>query len=179
MKKAIFTLLIFPFFILALSFFFFSRSLAAAFQITKIGALDTTGKSYSEWWYTGVNPMLSGTGAISTDVTVKIGTQTFKTTADSQGNWNYQIALDKGDYDVTLTQDQSNINFKLHLGQNLPSGSGALTVSSGQGQTPETGFNQLVSIGFGLGIVFLATYFYILGDPRRKSVFEAKILKED
>ena len=101
---------------------------------------------------------------------------TVKTTANSEGNWSYAATLPSGDHNLSFSQGTEKVSFVLHLGQNLPD-----TTGSGvqQSTIPVTGDNQTVALGVGAGILLLATYFYITGDPRRKSIFEAKMLKED
>ena len=158
-------------------FIFVSSALAASLQVTKIGNLDLGGKIYSEWWYTGTSPTFYGTANANSDISVKIGNDTSTVKSDGSGNWSYPTSLANGDYDVSFTQGQEVVSFKLHLGQNMPANIGS-TGQTSQSTTPTTGYDQLVYISLGVGILLLATYFYIVGDPRRKSVFEAKILEE-
>jgi hypothetical protein len=155
---------------------FFSYSFSATLQVTKIGNLELAGKVYTEWWYTGTNPILYGVAAPNSEVTIAIGTTSYKTNSDAQGNWTYSVSLSSGNYDLVFSQAAEKVSFKLHLGQDLPQNINSQTQQS---TTPNTGYNQMLSLGMGIGILLLATYFYVLGDPRRKSVFEAKILKED
>jgi hypothetical protein len=158
---------------------FISMSFSATLSVTKIGNLDLAGKMYSEWWYTATNPTFYGQAAPNTEVTVTIGSDSFKTNAAADGSWSYSTSLTAGDYDLSFAQGEEKITFKLHLGQPLPDSLGGAGSQGSQSATPSTGYNQLVSISLGAGVLLLATYFYIRGDPRRKSVFEAKILKED
>ena len=155
---------------------FFSYSFASTLQVTKIGNLDLSGKVYTQWWYTGTNPILYGIASPNSEVTITIGQNSYKANSDSQGNWTYSASLSAGDYDLAFSQASEKVSFKLHLGQDLPQDINSQTQQS---TTPNTGYNQMVSLGMGIGILLLATYFYVSGDPRRKSVFEAKILKED
>jgi hypothetical protein len=154
----------------------FSYSFSATLQVTKIGALDLAGKMYNEWWYTGTNPTFYGTATPNTEVTIAIGQDSFKTNSDTNGSWSYVAALQAGNYDLSFSQGNEKVTFKLHLGQNLPENS---TAQAQQSTTPITGHDQMVALALGAGVLLLATYFYITGDPRRKSVFEAKILKEE
>lgn len=156
-----------------------SFSYSATLSVTKIGNLDLSGKMYSEWWYTGTNPTFYGTASPNSEVTVTLGTETFKTTSAASGLWSHSATLASGDYDVSFAQGAEKISFKLHLGQPLPENLGSTGQQASQSTTPSTGFDQIVYMCLGAGILLLATYFYIIGDPRRKSVFEAKILKED
>jgi hypothetical protein len=155
---------------------FFSYSFSATLQVTRIGALDLGGKVYNEWWYSGINPTFYGKAAANSEVTITVGQNSFKTTSSADGDWSYAAVLQAGDYDLSFSQGSEKVSFKLHLGQNVPANS-AGQVS--QSTTPITGRNQMVGLAMGAGLLLLATYFYITGDPRRKSVFEAKILKEE
>lgn len=155
---------------------FFSFSFCATLQVTKIGALDLAGKIYSEWWYTGTNPTFYGKASPNSEVTIVVGQNSFKTNSDANGDWSYVSAIQAGDYDINFSQGSEKVAFKLHLGQNLPDSSAPQVQQS---TTPNTGHNQMVALALGGGVLLLATYFYITGDPRRKSIFEAKILKED
>lgn len=155
---------------------YISYTFAATLQLTKIGSLDLGGKMYTEWWYTGINPTFYGKASPNNPVNITLGQDSFNTTSDANGDWYYSSSLQAGDYEVSFSQGSERINFKLHLGQNMP-GNSAIPVQ--QSTTPDTGHDQMVALALGAGILLLATYFYIIGDPRRKSVFEAKILKED
>lgn len=179
MNKVYRTLLIFSLIISSSFHCFLYLAHAASFQVTKIGGLDLGGKTYSEWWYTEIYPTFYGTGVANTEVSITIDGQTYKTTTDAQGNWSYGSVLEKGDYNMSFTQGQGIVAFKLHLGQTMQENIESSSEQSTQSAIPATGFNQLVAVGMGAGVMLLSTYFYILGDPRRKSVFEAKILKED
>lgn len=159
-----------------------SQVSAASFALTKIGALDLGGKTYPEWWYTAVNPTLYGTGEASKEVTILIGSDSHKVTADSLGNWAYYAELTGGDYDIKVSQGSSSYSFKLHLGQGLPAnlgGSQSSQTTQSTGSVPLTGYNQIAAIGFGVGLALLASYFYISGDVDKKSLFEKRLLNED
>jgi hypothetical protein len=156
-----------------------SFSFSATLSVTKIGNLDLAGKMYTEWWYTASNPTFYGKASPNSEVSIIIGAETFKTMSSSDGSWSYGTSLASGDYDISFAQGQEKITFKLHLGQPLPDNLGSSGTQASQSTTPSTGFDQLVFISLGAGVLLLATYFYIRGDPRRKSVFEARILKED
>ncbi len=161
------------FFLFSLPAFF---TFGASLSLTKIGALDTSGKNYSEWWYTNTSVTLAGTAADGSQVTVKIGDQTNQVAVTS-GTWSYPFTGESKDYNVEITQGSEKIAFVLHLGQALPSNisSGSAPAASG---VPETGYDQIIAISLGVGIVLLASYFYFWGDIKRKGVFETKIIKD-
>jgi hypothetical protein len=167
--------------ILFLLSFIVSPVFSATLQVTKIGALDLGGKVYPEWWYTAENPLISGKAAASSDVSIKIGTTTATATSNASGDWSYQTALAKGDYDMEFTQGSEKVSFKLHLGQDVPSnlGTGSTAVSQSTGSVPVTGSNQTIALSLGIGLVLLASYFYVFNEPNRKRIFETKIIRED
>jgi len=159
----------------------FGNSFAATLQLHRIGALDLGGKTYPEWWYIGTKPTFYGIGANSSTVGVKIGENSFSTTSNSTGAWEYASQLDTGDYVIEITQGAEKISFTLHLGQALPVNAGTNTQESTQSATnvPTTGFNQYVALSFGIGVILLATYFYFSTDSKKKSVFENRMIKEN
>jgi hypothetical protein len=142
-------------------------SLAATLQITKIGSLDATGKNYPEWWYTGSNPTLSGKAAASSDVSVKVGTDTYTVKTSTAGDWSVLIPKQTGDLPIEITSGAEVIKFTLHLGQNVPTNLGTTQTGQSTMPIPVTGLNQLISIAFGLGVLLLATYFYFWGAEAR------------
>jgi hypothetical protein len=160
---------------------FVSNSFAATLQLHRIGVLDLGGKTYPEWWYTGVRPTLYGVGANSTNVDIKIGENTYSTTSNSAGAWEYATQIDTGDYNIEISQGSEKLSFTLHLGQSVPENTVASTQEATQAATnvPTTGFNQYVALSFGMGVILLATYFYFSTDTKKKSVFENRMLKED
>lgn len=161
------------------SFFIFSY--ASALQLNRIGSLDLGGKKYSEWWYTGTYPTLYGTADANADVNVDISGKVGKAKADSSGNWSYFTASDKGDYKITLNSGDQTYSFTLHLGQNLPAVVSTTPPETTQTTTPVpvTGFNQVVALSLGAGILLFASYLYVWGGtPSKHLVFEKKILRE-
>ncbi|OGC38835.1 hypothetical protein A3K42_01175 [candidate division WWE3 bacterium RBG_13_37_7] len=149
---------------------------AADLKLEKIGALDLGGKMYSEWWYTGTSPTLSGTGDKDEEVKIKVGDKSYETDPDSSGKWSQAIQAAAGDYSVEISQeDQDTIKFTLHLGQGVPTDLG--TAGESSSTVPVTGFNQMVALSMGLGVILLGVYFYISGSARNK-VFDKKMLDE-
>ena len=152
----------------------FSNSNVFALELKSIGALSLGGKSYTEWWYTGVNPTLMGTAKASSDVKVTVGTTNYDTKADASGNWTVNATAPIGEYNVSIVGDATTYAFKLHLGKDM---SGAASAgSTAPGAVPSTGINQIVSILFSLGILLLASYFYFWGSQNNNSKFEKYFL---
>ncbi|MBP7785665.1 hypothetical protein KA062_00130 [Patescibacteria group bacterium] len=164
-----------------LSTILFSNVFAASLSLLKIGALDTGGKSYPEWWYVGTGPVLSGMATPGSDVSVKIGENSYTTTPDASGNWSYSATLEKGDYPIEISQSGEKISFTLHMGQDMAATGATQPSDTTPGATavPETGYNQYVAFSFGIGIILLATYFYFSSDNKKNIVFESRVLKED
>jgi len=160
--------------------FSLSYAFAATLQLHKIGALDLGGKTYKEWWYTGTKPTFVGVASPSTTVGIKITDNSYTANADSNGNWSYPTALDKGDYTITISQGSESLAFTLHLGQDVPENIGTTAQTSGSASAvPTTGFNQYVAVTFGIGVILLATYFYFSTDSKKKTIFENRMIKED
>lgn len=155
--------------------FFFSD--ASSLSLTKIGALDTAGKNYTEWWYTNTSATLAGTAADGSQVTVKIGDQSNQVNVAS-GAWSYPFTGEGKDYNVEISQGSEKISFVLHLGQAYPGDASSGSAPTTATEVPETGYDQIIAISLGVGIVLLASYFYFWGDIKRKSVFETKIIKD-
>ena len=152
-------------------------SFGATLQLNRIGSLDLGGNMYGEWWYSGSKPTLYGTAENSSAVTVKVDSVEATTNADGSGNWTYYLDKDAGDYVIEIVQGAETISFTLHLGQSLPDGSVESTEATSS--VPTTGFDQYMALMFGVGVILLATYFYISGDSNKKAVFETRIIKED
>jgi hypothetical protein len=117
-------------------------TLASGFNLQSIGGVDTDGKLYDHWWYSGLQPAFLGEAPASSTVDISIDGTTQQTTADDLGNWSYtpSAPLSAGDHQVSLTNNESSLSFTLTLGtdnvdwQKVGSG-------SGEGQSlPTVGF---------------------------------------
>jgi hypothetical protein len=172
-------------FIKSLSVIFFtlfliSFSFSASLELQKIGALETQGNNYPEWWYMGSSPVLSGVAESGEAVTIKINDDSYSVVPDDSGSWSYATQLENADYDIVISQGEETISFILHMGQAMPTSTGtAGETTQSTTSVPETGFNQFVALLFGLGVVLLATYFYFASESGGKKVFETRMLKED
>jgi len=149
-----------------------------ALELQSIGALSLGGKTYPEWWYSGVNPTFAGTAEKDSEVKVTIDNTTYDATTNSSGIWSVNTTEPAGDYNVTVAGDGTTYAFTLHLGQNVPANLGTTTTEGEISTTvPSTGSNQLVSILFSAGILLLVSYFYFWGSrPNTKSQFEKYFL---
>ncbi|MBD3366341.1 hypothetical protein GF360_03315 [candidate division WWE3 bacterium] len=157
MKKACLTLIAF---LVSFNLFF---ALAADLSLTKIGALDTSGKSYTEWWYTGTKPVLEGVAEASSEVVVSVDGESSTVTADGSGVWTfYSESLTEGDYEISISSGDETYAFTLHLGQGVPSdlGSTSETTSTTGSAVPETGVGQLLALVGGVSALVLGWYLY-------------------
>lgn len=113
--------------VIVLTAFFLSVTsvLASGFVLNNIGALNTGGYQYSEWWYQGENPTLSGITTPNAVVTIDVDGSSQTVTADASGNWTAATTMASGDHTVTLTSVGSTIAMTLHLNQTLPADIGA------------------------------------------------------
>jgi hypothetical protein len=164
----------------SLSFLFLVNVYAADFALTRIGALDTGGAMYSDWWYTGVNPTLSGTGEADATITVTVADSSFETTVDGDGNWSIALSLAAGDYAVQLSESAGgSYSFNLHLGQALPADLGSTSeASESTGTVPQTGFNQIIGITMSVGVLLLGFYLYVWGNPKVQAAIEKRLIKD-
>lgn len=166
--------------VILFSIFLVSFSFSASLELQKIGALDTQGNNYPEWWYVGSSPVLSGVAEAGETVTIKIGDDSYSVVPNDSGAWSYPTQLENADHNIVISQGEETISFVLHLGQNVPSSTGTTgETTQSTSSVPETGFNQFVALFFGLGVVLLATYFYFASEAGGKKVFETRMLKED
>ena len=152
--------------------------LSADLSLTKIGSLDTGGKVYSEWWYTGTNPVFQGNAVANSTVTVKIDENTYTASANESGLWSYSTSLASGDHAVEISEGQSKYSFTLHIGQDVPAGAGSADTQESTSAVPSTGFNQFTGLTMGIGVVLLASYMYMMGDHNRKPIFAKRIIED-
>ncbi len=137
-------------------------ALAATLTLTGIGTVDTTGKSYPQWWYTSLRPTLKGTAAPSAQVTITAGSLTGTVTADASGNWSWppDQNLVAGDNAVKITSGTESLSFTLTAGSDVPGSiaTGSATTSTisalpKAGATFPTIFLGILGVGvMGLGI---------------------------
>jgi hypothetical protein len=131
-----------------------SNLLAATFSLTKIGSLDTQGKQYSQWWYTGSNPKLVGTADANAQVTIAIDTQSNTATADASENWSYvSSTLSTGDHKMVLTSGAQSYSFTLTIGSNAPASTSSNSTTTSTNTSSTT--NQLPVTGSVIGLIFL------------------------
>ncbi len=152
--------------------------LAADLSLTKIGSLSTNGAAYSEWWYTGTNPVISGTAEAGEDVEITVGSEKDTVTADSAGNWTYSLT-GTGDVKVSLVSGGDSYSFTIHLGQSVPTGTTKQTTPSKETTTPVpgTGSTQLFGLTAGLSMVLIGLFVYIRAKKNTKEAYAKEVLK--
>ncbi len=140
-------------------FQFIGSALASGFSLDSIGSLETSGKQYDHWWYSDLQPTLSGTALAGSIIDITINSQTSQTTADGGGIWSWTPSspLNSGDNTITLTNNQSVISFVLTLGQENFSAMPETSTSSSEG-IPSVGFvlPTLGLLGIGTGLLMLS-----------------------
>ena len=100
-------------------FLIFGREVGAAgFNLKSIGNVSTESQQISQWWYSGLQPVLSGEAVAGSVVNITIDETVRQINADSDGNWNFssETALSAGDHSVTLESEGAVISFTLTLG---------------------------------------------------------------
>lgn len=159
----------------ALTLIYSTISFAASLTLDKIGALDTSGKKYNQWWYTGTNPTLSGKVEDSQKVKVTIDSKTFETNANSSGKWSLATSMAVGKHDVKITAGEESYSFVLNIGSALPDFLGGTTsTSQSTSSVPQTGSHQVYFLIIAMYLVILGIYFYYKNTAQ--SDFEKKIL---
>jgi hypothetical protein len=158
---------------------------ANALTLDSIGALETQGKNYSEWWYTGTNPTLAGTAGNGSDVSVTIDDSAQTTTTGEDGTWSFPTTtIGVGDYTIKIASEGSEIPFILHAGQEYTGQTAATTTATEtttetttatetttetttSATVPETGWSQLLMLNIALLSIFAGMYLYA-GTPDSK-----------
>lgn len=140
------------FFLFVLFVFFFAHfTFAAEFTLTHIGAMETKGVRYNQWWYEPQQVVLKGTGSklANIDVTLDGRTQTIK--SDSEGKWSHNLGtLDIADHQVQIGSGTDLYSFVLTIGSAPPA-----DMNSTKGGLPEAGIvGPLVGI-VGIGALLV------------------------
>ena len=91
---------------------------ASGFNLRSIGGVDTSGRLYSRWYHTSLQPTLQGEALANSTVEIIIDDQSFQATADGNGQWSFTPpSLTPGDHSVVLKNNGSEIKFTLTLGK--------------------------------------------------------------
>lgn len=131
---------------------------ASGFYLSSIGSMDVSATSYPQYWYTGVNPLLTGVAPAGATVNVSVDGVADSAIAGSDGTWVYQTAIAGGDHAIVLsTEAAGSYSFTLTIGE-VPEGIGGISAS----ETPVAGVSFPTIALLSLGLVFLGTPFVLL-----------------
>ncbi len=111
--------------------------------LTNIGAMDTQGKKFNQWWYEPQQVVLKGVGSkgANIDITVDGAFQTIHSSVDT-GQWSYNLgSLSIADHSITVSSGTESYSFILTIGSSPPP-----SANSTKGGLPQTG-NILPIIG--------------------------------
>lgn len=155
---------------------FVLKVFAADLTLDKIGALNTEGKVYSEWWYTGTDPILVGTAQEGKSVSIKTDGSTSSVTSDEDGSWSYYVEAGSGDHEVVISSEGESLSFTLHLGQALPVSGTSLETSQSTTPVPETGVSQILIIT--LSLLMITAGWYLYENRSAKRLFEEAVVRD-
>ncbi len=128
-------------------------SFAAEFKVWRIGSLNTGGKLYKIWYYTGVNPILSGTTSDGSNVDIYIDDTVQTVRAEDNGNWLYKTQLKNGTHTITISSESNSYTFKLVMEPEAVAGATA--------QMPVTGGVDATVLASAVGILLFGSGYYL------------------
>ena len=143
-----------------ISLFFSQTVLASEFTLTHIGAMETKGVRYNQWWYEPQQVVLKGTGSklANIDITLDGRTQTIK--SDSEGIWSHNLGtLDIADHQVQIGSGTDLYSFVLTIGSSPPA-----DMNSTKGGLPEAGI-----VGPLVGIVGIGALLVLYSFKRKEA----------
>ena len=145
---------------------FSSKVMAAALQITGLGAMDVTGLdlggNLKNYTYSGGTFELTGLASPSAIISVSINDVTQTATADQEGGWSTLVSsLVAGQHRFDLTSNEEALDFVLTIGVDATGGEEATIATTTA--LPEAGstttsilFLALAMLSVGLGLAFKA-----------------------
>jgi hypothetical protein len=147
---------------------------AVTFTLDSIGTLSTEGNRYTEWWYSGENPVLAGTSTAGTEVTVSIDEEASSVTTAEDGTWSYTpTTLVDGTHDVVISTDEDSYAFSLRIGDEETEDTTTTTTETEdtpESTVPDTGAGQVFAL---LGsVVAISLGFYLLTNKKNASFIE-------
>tara|TARA_Y100000310_G_C20254689_1_gene610745 strand:+ start:157 stop:648 length:492 start_codon:yes stop_codon:yes gene_type:complete len=144
---------------------------AGGFNLKSIGDVSTEGRQISHWWYSGLQPVLSGEAIPGSEVTITIDETARQINTDSDGNWNFawETALTAGDHTVGLESGGSTISFTLTLGSENVDWS---AVGAGAGESlPAVGVITPTLFLSGGGLMMILSAKIGGGGKKKKSIY--------
>lgn len=128
---------------LTISLFLVQSVFAESLTLTHIGAMETKGKKFNQWWYEPQQVILKGVGskAANIDITVDGKFNTIRSNVND-GTWTYNLGiLPVADHNIIIGSGEESYSFVLTIGSKPPA-----DMATTKGGLPETG-NVLPLIG--------------------------------
>lgn len=121
--------------------------------LTHIGAMETKGVKYNQWWYEPQQVVLKGTGSKLANIDITIDGKFNTIKSDASGKWSYNLGtLDIADHQIRVGSGEESYSFLLTIGSAKPA-----DAENTKGGLPEAG-NYLPLVGM-LGVgAFLVFY---------------------
>lgn len=104
--------------------------------LTHIGAMETKGKKFNQWWYEPQKVVLKGTGSKGANIDVTVD-GTFNTVKASvaDGTWSYDLGtMSVADHSIVVGSGTESYSFVLTIGSAPPA-----DMSTTKGGLPEAG----------------------------------------
>lgn len=104
--------------------------------LTHIGAMETKGKKFNQWWYEPQKVVLKGTGSKGANIDVTVD-GTFNTVKASvtDGTWSYDLGtMSAADHSIVVGSGTESYSFVLTIGSAPPA-----DMSTTKGGLPEAG----------------------------------------
>lgn len=97
---------------------------AGAFQVTRIGSLETNGALFDKWYYTDNKPTFTGIGLTEEVVNIVLDGTSFSTTVNTENQWSFTPAsfMNDGEHYISFASAGSSLGFKLFIGKEIPEG---------------------------------------------------------
>lgn len=134
-------------------FVFVSTVSADTLVLTHIGAMETKGVKYNQWWYEPQQVVLKGTGSKLANIDITIDGKFNTIKSDAAGKWSYSLGtLDIADHQIRIGSGEESYSFILTIGSAKPA-----DVATTKGGLPETG-NYLPLVGI-LGVGALLVFY--------------------
>jgi len=124
-------------FVLFLSLCLALPVMADTLSLTHIGAMETKGVKYNQWWYEPQRVILKGVGSkgANIDVTLNGKFNTIKSNVED-GKWSYDLGtLEIADHNIVIGSGDESYSFVLTIGSSRPADMGGDT----KGGLPEAG----------------------------------------
>jgi hypothetical protein len=122
--------------LIVLSLFITLPVFAETLTLTHIGAMETKGAKYNQWWYEPQQVKLKGTGSkgANIDITVDGKFNTIKSNIED-GTWSYDLGnMPVADHNIIIGSGEESYSFILTIGSSKPA-----DMKDTKGGLPEAG----------------------------------------